>query len=103
MAFISHLRQAIPVNFSLALLKRHRKRIIGTGIIDSVKKLAVFLILFGSGLAAFGISGWGFTLPNFVRSDGLIGWYEWPMNNRIEIVIGVVSLIYGVILRKDSK
>ena len=68
-----------------------------------MKKLAIVLILLGSGLAAYGISGFGFTMSDFVRSDGLIGWYEWPLNNRIEIVIGVVSLIGGVLLRKDSK
>lgn len=68
-----------------------------------MKKTADLLIVIGGGLAAFGISGFGLTLSEVVRPDGPIGWYEWPLNSRIEIVIGVVSLIYGVILRKDSK
>jgi len=73
-----------------------------------MKKVAVFLIVFGSGLAAFGISGFGgsssppgITLPGM--SGEASGSFGWSLNNQYEIVIGVVSLIYGVILRKDSK
>jgi hypothetical protein len=75
-----------------------------------VKKLAVFLILFGSGLAAFGISGFegSFSihrefLLRDVYPDAYAGSFGWSLNNQIEIVIGVVSLIFGVILRIDSK
>jgi hypothetical protein len=71
-----------------------------------VKKLAVFLILFGSGLAAFGISGFegSFSLQReILMRDAYSGSFGWSQNNQIEIVIGVVSLIFGVILRKDSK
>ena len=71
-----------------------------------MNKWAILLIVFGSGLAAFGISGFGgsFSLQREILiSDAYSGSFEWSQNNRIEIVIGVVSLIYGVILRKDSK
>lgn len=73
-----------------------------------MKKLAVFLILFGGGLAAFGISGFGgsFSLSSPILQGlegGYSGLFGWSQNNQIEIVIGVVSLIFGVILRKDSK
>jgi hypothetical protein len=73
-----------------------------------MNKLAILLIVFGSGLAAFGISGFGgsFAFQNEIL-PGLQGSYSgsfgWSLNNQYEIVIGVVSLIYGVILRKDSK
>jgi hypothetical protein len=73
-----------------------------------MKKLAALLIVFGSGLAAFGISGFGgsldfsrFVLPGLQGSYS--GSFGWSLNNQIEIVIGVVALILGVILRKDSK
>ena len=71
-----------------------------------MKKLAVFLILFGSGLAAFGISGFegSFSLqPQILVQSTYSGSFGWSQNNQIEIVIGVVLLIFGVILRKDSK
>jgi hypothetical protein len=73
-----------------------------------MKKVAVLLIVFGSGLAAFGISGFGGSFsPQEVILPGLHGGVSgsvgWSPNNQIQIVIGVVSLIYGVILRKDSK
>jgi uncharacterized membrane protein len=67
-----------------------------------MNKLAILLIVFGSGLAAFGISGFkGFFNGYEVGVYG--GSFGWSLNNQIEIVCGVVSLIYGVILRKDSK
>ena len=73
-----------------------------------MKKLAVFLIVFGSGLAAFGITGYGgsYSLQSPILQGlegGYSGSFGWSQNNQIEIVIGVVLLIYGVILRKDSK
>jgi hypothetical protein len=63
-----------------------------------MKNLAILLILAGSGLAAFGISGWQLygTVDRYFSAG-------WPLNSQIEIVIGVASLAYGVILRKDSK
>lgn len=71
--------------------------------IADMKKLAALLIVLGSGLAAYGISGFGLTMSAFVRSDGLAGWYEWPIEARVQIVVGVISLVGGLLLRKDSK
>jgi len=76
--------------------------------IAGMKKVAVLLILFGSGLAAFGFSGFegSFSQPSFIQSEmpgGYSGSVGWSLNNQYEIVIGVVSLIFGVLLRKDSK
>jgi hypothetical protein len=73
-----------------------------------MKKAANLLIVLGSGLAAFGISGFGGSFsPQDVILPGMHGGVSgsvgWSQNNQIEIVIGVVSLICGVILRKDSK
>lgn len=74
-----------------------------------MKKVAVLLILFGSGLAAFGISGLTGELntdtrgANFGAPAQLNGSLEWSLNERVEIVVGVLSLAGGLILRKDSK
>jgi uncharacterized membrane protein YphA (DoxX/SURF4 family) len=70
-----------------------------------MKKLAVVLILFGSGLAAFGISGFSGELSTNLFGppmEKLEGSFEWPMPERVEIVVGVISLVGGLILRKDS-
>jgi hypothetical protein len=69
-----------------------------------MKKMANFLIVFGSGLAAFGISGFGGSFsPDLLRypNGGLSGSLGWSLNNQIEIVVGVVSLAFGLILRRD--
>ncbi|MDW5265736.1 MULTISPECIES: hypothetical protein [Acidobacteriaceae] len=74
-----------------------------------MKKVAVLLILFGSGLAAFGITGFsGEIITNtrgeaFGQPDKLEGSLDWSMDERIVIVVGVLSLAGGLILRKDSK
>jgi uncharacterized membrane protein YphA (DoxX/SURF4 family) len=74
-----------------------------------MKKIAVLLILFGSGLAAFGISGFSGGLDTntrgaeFGQPAQLEGSLGWDMNDRVEIAVGVLSLIGGLILRKDSK
>ena len=70
-----------------------------------MKKVAVLLILFGSGLAAFGISGFSGGLGTNTRSDPaqLEGSLDWSMDDRVEIVVGVVAIAGGLILRKDSK
>ena len=73
-----------------------------------MKKVAVLLILFGSGLAAYGLSGFSgsFSPPEPGRigvGDGESGSFEWSQDSQIEIVVGVVSLAGGLILRKDSK
>ena len=73
-----------------------------------MKKAAVLLVVLGSGLAAFGISGFGGSsstqeviLPG--AHGGESGSVGWSQDNQIEIVIGVMSVVSGVILRKDSK
>jgi hypothetical protein len=71
-----------------------------------MKNLAILLILAGSGLAAFGISGFSGTywisspMADIPQYRGELGW---TLNNQIQIVVGVIFLVYGVILRKDSK
>ncbi len=79
-----------------------------------MKKVAFLLILFGSGLAAFGITGFSGELypdpqltdpvrtqsPVYGSLDGSLGW---PLNERVEIVVGVLSLVGGLILHKNSK
>ena len=59
-------------------------------------------------IRAFGISGFAgefSTPPSYqIGQEGAIsGSMGWSRDNQILIVVGVVSLIYGVILRKDSK
>jgi uncharacterized membrane protein YphA (DoxX/SURF4 family) len=70
-----------------------------------MKQIAVLVILFGSGLAAYGISGFGGEFSTNTRFDPpqLSGSFEWSQESQIEIVVGVVSLVGGLILRKDSK
>ena len=73
-----------------------------------MKKVAVLLILLGSGLTAYGISGFSgsFSPPEPGRigvSEGESGEFGWSQDSQIEIVVGVVSLAGGLILRKDSK
>ena len=70
-----------------------------------MKKVAVLLILFGSGLTAFGISSFSGGLGTDTRLDPpqLNGSFEWPLDERLEIVVGVISLTGGLILRKDPK
>jgi hypothetical protein len=73
-----------------------------------MKNLAILLILAGSGLAAFGIAGFsGSFSPNERVLPGLQGSYSgdfgWSHENQLQIVIGVVALVLGVILRKESR
>jgi hypothetical protein len=71
-----------------------------------MNKLAIILIVIGSGLAAFGFSGFKGVFDGHEVWENMYmysGSFGWSLNNQIEIVCGVVSLIYGVILRKDSK
>jgi hypothetical protein len=74
-----------------------------------MKKVAVLLILFGSGLAAFGITGLSGEITTNTRGaafgmpDKLEGSLDWSLNDRLKIVVGVLSLVGGLILRKDSK
>jgi hypothetical protein len=72
-----------------------------------MKKLAALLVLFGSGLAAYGISGFSGsfsprdTAGRIGVSEGESGEFGWSQDSQIEIVVGVVSLVGGLILRKD--
>jgi len=73
-----------------------------------MKKLAALLIVLGSGLAAYGITGFSGELTTDTRGaafdmpNKLEGSLDWSMDNRIQIVVGVISLASGLILRKDS-
>ncbi|MDR3562800.1 MAG: hypothetical protein P4N59_15370 [Negativicutes bacterium] len=66
-----------------------------------MKKVAALLIIFGSGLAAFGFSGWqALGNPDF-RGGGFSA--GWPLNSQLEIAVGITLLACGVVLRRDSK
>ena len=77
-----------------------------------MKKLAVLLILFGIGLAVFGLTGFRGELSanlsaqaRFNSDDGpyeYSGYFQWPINERLETTFGMISLISGVLLRKNS-
>jgi hypothetical protein len=72
-----------------------------------MKKMANFLILLGSGLAAFGISAFtGNFSSDWARPEMPNAWsgsLGWSLKNQIEIVVGVVSVAFGLILRRDFK
>jgi hypothetical protein len=59
-----------------------------------VRKIAVPLIVLGSGLASFGIFA-------FESYSGR--WSGWNIVSRVEIAAGVAFAVLGVILRKDAK
>ena len=71
-----------------------------------MKKLAFALIVLGSGLAALGFSGWqatgatnGLLLPAGAWSISA----GWSPLNQIEMTVGVMLLVCGLMLRRDSK
>ena len=70
-----------------------------------MKTVANFLILCGSGLAAWGVAGFSgsFDFQSVRDPSYYYGWAGWPLNSQAEIVLGVVALILGVLIRKDSK
>lgn len=72
-----------------------------------MKKVAAILIVIGSGLAAFGFSGFeGSFSPQDDELRGIhgeSGSVGWSPNNQIEITIGITLLVCGVMLHKDSK
>jgi hypothetical protein len=61
---------------------------------SDMNKAATSLIVFGSGLTAFG----AFAFVHLVYPGNC-----WSTENRIIIAIGVASAVWGVILRKDSR
>jgi len=75
-----------------------------------MKKVAALLIILGSGLAAYGLSGFyggvdpdaNLRNPDMIASPLLYASLEWPMRERVEITVGVILLVGGLILRKDS-
>jgi hypothetical protein len=68
-----------------------------------MKRVAALLIVLGSGLAALGVSGFGGSFSSDRLPGTWSGSLGWSLNNQIEIVAGVVSLAFGLILRRDSK
>ena len=66
-----------------------------------MKKLAFVFVVLGSGLAAFGASGWS---SNVLKS--YLGSYRvssgWSLGAQLEITIGVMLLACGLLLRRDS-
>ena len=73
-----------------------------------MKKAASLLVIFGSGLAAFGFSGWhaagnpAFTITEATAADWSLS-AGWPVHSQLEITLGIMLLAWGVLLRKDSK
>lgn len=74
-----------------------------------MRKIAVLIILFGSGLVAFGVSGFSGEFSSNTRFPSgdtpyeYSGSFGWSINERIEIVVGVAMLAGGLILRRDAK
>jgi hypothetical protein len=71
-------------------------------------ELANILILLGAGLTAWGISGFSGDLGNGpqilpeVREE-LSGSFGWSIEQRLEIVAGVLSLTGGLLLRGEPR
>ena len=72
-----------------------------------MKKLAFLLVVLGSGLTALGFSGWQatgeavFTLAGTSWPDWRL-WAGWTPLNQIEMTVGVVLLVCGLMLRRGS-
>lgn len=70
-----------------------------------MKKTASLLVVLGSGLAAFGLSGFNASLRYDIL-PGLPSSYSgeagWSFANQLEITAGVVLVACGGILRSDS-
>ena len=73
-----------------------------------MKKAAAILILFGSGLTAYGVAGFSGEFGTnargaaFDQPNTLDGSFGWSPTERSEIVTGVVLLASGLLLRKGS-
>jgi hypothetical protein len=73
-----------------------------------MKKMAALLIILGSGLTAFGFSGWHAAgHPAFMITEATGANWDfsagWPLRSQVEITIGITLLTWGAMLRKDSK
>jgi hypothetical protein len=73
-----------------------------------MKKMAALIIIFGSGLTAFGFSGWqavghpAFTIGEATGADWDFS-AGWPLRSQIEITVGITLLACGLLLRKELK
>lgn len=76
-----------------------------------MKKLAFVLIVLGSGLTAFALSGWYLATSVLFQLAGADGSMPnslpdihagWTPDSQIEITIGVMLLVCGLLLRRDS-
>jgi hypothetical protein len=75
-------------------------------------KRSFILIALGSGLTALGFSGWQATGETVFTLAGAPGaatsgpdwriWAGWTPLNQIEITVGVLLLVCGLMLRRDS-
>ena len=74
---------------------------------DPMKKLSFLLVVLGSALAAFGFSGWqAITQTNFSPNSTSMHefyWAGWPPLSQIEITVGVMLLVCGLLLRRDEQ
>ena len=72
-----------------------------------MKKLAFVFVVLGSGLTAFGLSGCQLDVHPWIGpvepGPGFYYTAGWTLFNQLEITIGVVLLVCGLLLRRDSK
>ena len=72
-----------------------------------MNKLAFVFVVLGSGLAAFGLSCWHLATSSlWVAGDSEPTWNVsagWTATNQLEITIGVMLLVCGLLLRRDSR
>jgi len=72
-----------------------------------MKKLAFVFVVLGSGLAAFGLSGWRMatsimsTLPGYGGNPDIYA--GWTPNSQLEITVGVILLVCGLLLRREAR
>ena len=76
-----------------------------------MKKLAFILVVLGSGLTVLGLSGWQLTTSVLFQLAGADGRMPnnlpdiqagWSIANQIVITTGVVLLVCGLLIRRDS-
>lgn len=72
-----------------------------------MKKLAFVLVVFGSGLTALGFSGWQMIgQTRFAAPDApSLHWdisAGWTLLNQVEMTVGVMLLVCGLLLRRES-
>jgi hypothetical protein len=70
-----------------------------------MKRWAIVLIVIGSGLAAFGFSGWHAAGNPLIGLEGPADWNfsaGWSLSSQVEITVGIALLAFGITLRRDS-